>query len=145
MQQRKTNAEGSATIDGKRIQLTVQKIDDTALEIAIINLDFTDDHRMAMKYLFVSLAICTTLIFLLALRNVGFYSCIAGIIGYQVYRMLNLVRSGNLLMSLVIEENMYKNTFCRKSCGCPEYCAAGNDRVQFWQKKMFVYIENTYS
>lgn len=99
MQLRKTNIDGNATtIDGKRIQLSVQKIDDAALEIAIINLDFTEDHRKALRYLFISLTICTTLISLLALREIGAYICAAGIIVCQVYRMLNLVKSGNLLI-----------------------------------------------
>lgn len=104
MQQRKAQPDGSEmTINGKRIQLTVQKIDDTALEIAIINLDFSEDHRMALKYLFVSLTICATLILLLALREISMYSCSAGIIGCQVYRMLNFVKSGNVYMSLLIK------------------------------------------
>lgn len=101
MQQRKSIPDCTATtIDGKRIQLTVQKIDDTALEIAIINLDFTEDHRLALQYLFISLTTCITLFVLLALREIGIYICAAVIIGCQVYRMLNLVKSGNLFMSL---------------------------------------------
>lgn len=146
MQQRKANPEGSTTtIDGKRIQLTVEKIDDTALEIAIINLDFSEDHRMAMKYLVVSLATCTILFLLLAVREIGIYSCAVGIIGFQVYRMLNLVKFGNLCMALVNDEIYINNKFCRKNCGSSEYCVAGDDRVHFGQKKMFVYIENAYS
>lgn len=110
MQQRKANPEGSTTtIDGKHIQLTVEKIDDTALEIAIINLDFSEDHRMAMKYLVVSLATCTILFLLLAVREIGIYSCAVGIIGFQVYRMLNLVKFGNLCMALVNDDILIIN------------------------------------